>query len=128
MVAQGLTNAAIAGHLFLSCRTVEAHVRKIFVKTGVRSRTELALMFPPHIESLQAAPERTAPVRISVDLSPQLYVTLAEFTTGVGRDIGVPRLAQAEVIRAMIRVSNNALVSTAIQAALRWSRSEASRG
>lgn len=127
MIAQGLTNAAIAGHLFLSPRTVEAHVRRIFVKTGVRSRTELALMFPPHIESLQAAPERTAPVRISVDLSPQLYVTLAEFTTDVGRDIGVPRLAQAEVIRAMIRVSNNALVSTAIQAALRWSRSEAGR-
>ncbi|MFQ5614584.1 MAG: DNA-binding response regulator [Anaerolineae bacterium] len=43
LLAQGLTNKDIAQTLILSVRTVEAHLRNIFGKLGVRSRTEAAL-------------------------------------------------------------------------------------
>ncbi len=43
LLAQGQTNKDIAQTLFLSVRTVEAHMRTIFDKIGVRSRTEAAL-------------------------------------------------------------------------------------
>ena len=39
---QGDSNAAIAGRLFLSPKTVEHHVSRIFVKLGVRTRAEAA--------------------------------------------------------------------------------------
>jgi DNA-binding NarL/FixJ family response regulator len=47
-LAQGLTNKDIAQTLFLSVCTVEAHLRNIFGKLGVRSRTEAALWATKH--------------------------------------------------------------------------------
>ena len=41
LVAEGLSNKAIAERLGLSNRTVEGHVNQIFLKLGVESRTEL---------------------------------------------------------------------------------------
>ena len=41
LVAQGATNPEIAAKLFLSRKTIEAHLGHIFAKLGVRSRTEL---------------------------------------------------------------------------------------
>lgn len=40
LAARGVSNKAIAKELFLSTRTVEAHMRNIFDKMGVMSRTE----------------------------------------------------------------------------------------
>lgn len=41
LVAQGLTNRDIATQLILSPRTIDYHLRKVFSKLGIASRTEL---------------------------------------------------------------------------------------
>jgi DNA-binding CsgD family transcriptional regulator len=51
-VAQGLSNRDVAAQLFLSPRTIAAHLRNIFRKLGISSRTELARL---HLESVGAA-------------------------------------------------------------------------
>ena len=45
LVASGLTNREIAERLFVTTNTVETHVRHIFQKLGVSSRTQLAIAF-----------------------------------------------------------------------------------
>lgn len=42
LVAEGMTNAEIAGRLFISPRTAEAHLEHIRVKLGFRSRSQIA--------------------------------------------------------------------------------------
>jgi DNA-binding CsgD family transcriptional regulator len=45
-VADGGTNKEVAARLFLSPRTVELHLGRVYRKLGIRSRTELARLMP----------------------------------------------------------------------------------
>ncbi|MET7670878.1 AAA family ATPase [Micromonospora luteifusca] len=45
LVVEGATNREIAARMFLSTRTVDHHLRNVFHRLGIRSRTELARAF-----------------------------------------------------------------------------------
>jgi DNA-binding NarL/FixJ family response regulator len=47
-VSQGLTNRQIAEQLFLSPYTVGTHLKHVFTKLDLSSRTELALVVARH--------------------------------------------------------------------------------
>jgi DNA-binding CsgD family transcriptional regulator len=61
-VAEGLTNAAVAARLFVTPKTVEFHLSKVYRKLGIRSRAELVVRM-----SAGPPPQRTAPDPLSVD-------------------------------------------------------------
>ena len=42
LIAEGMTNRQVAGQLFISRHTVDAHLRHIFHKLGINSRVSLA--------------------------------------------------------------------------------------
>ena len=44
LVVEGMSNQAIGDKLFISERTVKAHLGSIFRKTGVKSRLHLAML------------------------------------------------------------------------------------
>jgi predicted ATPase/class 3 adenylate cyclase/DNA-binding NarL/FixJ family response regulator len=48
LVREGCTNAEIGGRMFVSTRTVQAHLTRIFTKLAVKSRTELASVAAEH--------------------------------------------------------------------------------
>jgi len=48
---------------------------------------------------------RSKPVRITLDLSPELYRELTQWTDSAAVALDVPRVSLADAVRAMIRVS-----------------------
>lgn len=61
-VAKGLSNKEIADTMFISVRTVKAHLTSIFAKTGYRDRLELAV-------NMKSAPVPT-PVKKPLNFNP----------------------------------------------------------
>jgi len=55
LVARGMTNRQVAGHLFISRHTVDAHLRHIFRKLDINSRIELTRIVAAL--TLQGAPD-----------------------------------------------------------------------
>jgi hypothetical protein len=49
---------------------------------------------------------RSKPVRITLDLSPELYRQLTQWAGSAAVTLGVPRISLADSVRAMIRVSS----------------------
>jgi DNA-binding CsgD family transcriptional regulator/tetratricopeptide (TPR) repeat protein len=54
LVTQGLTNRQVASMMFVTENTVQTHVRHIFQKLGVKSRTELAAQLLPARQAPQS--------------------------------------------------------------------------
>jgi DNA-binding CsgD family transcriptional regulator len=52
MVSEGLTNKEVAARLFLSPRTVDAHMRNVFSKLAITSRTQLARLQVSELDSM----------------------------------------------------------------------------
>ncbi len=51
LLAKGLSNKAIAGQLYLSVRTIEGHLDKLYTTLGVHSRTEAVIFAMQHSQN-----------------------------------------------------------------------------
>lgn len=72
-------------------------------------KAQMAAAAVRRAEPDRRAPGRTAirskPVRITLDLSPELYRQLTDWAAAAAVALDVPRVALADAVRAMIRVT-----------------------
>jgi hypothetical protein len=79
--------------------TTERERRKAQMAAAALSRTESGAR-PTGRTAI-----RSKPVRITLDLSPELYRELTQWTQSAAIELDVPRVALADAVRAMIRVT-----------------------
>ena len=79
--------------------TTEQERRKAQMTAAALSRAE------PGAQSTGRTAIRSKPVRITLDLSPELYRQLTRWAHSAAIELDVPRLALADAVRAMIKVT-----------------------
>ena len=79
--------------------TTERERRKAQMAAAAARRTE------PDASPAGRTAIRSKPVRITVDLSPELYRQLTQWAASAAIALDVPRVALAEALRAMIRAT-----------------------
>ena len=72
LIAQGQTNRQVAAALFITENTVQTHIRHIFQKLGLRSRTELAAHFLTTPASAATPPRPLPPDQSCAELTGSL--------------------------------------------------------
>jgi DNA-binding CsgD family transcriptional regulator/DNA-binding beta-propeller fold protein YncE len=89
LVAEGLTNRAIAARLFISERTVDGHLEHIREKLGVNSRAQVAVWFAarPAVGAAMVAPSRRR-----VQIPSRLVPIAALAVLALVAIVAVPRL------------------------------------
>ena len=79
--------------------TSEREQRKAQMAAAAARRAE------PHARPAGRTAIRSKPVRITLDLSPELYRQLTAWADAAAVTLDVPRVPLAEAVRAMIRVA-----------------------
>jgi hypothetical protein len=79
--------------------TTEQERRKAQMTAAAARRTE------PGARPAGRTAIRSKPVRITLDLSPELYRQLTRWAHSAAIELDVPRIALADAVRAMIRVT-----------------------
>lgn len=79
--------------------TVPREQRKAQMAAAAARRTE------PDARPAGRTAIRSKPIRITLDLSPELYRQLTQWADSAAVTLGVPRVALADAVRAMIRVT-----------------------
>jgi hypothetical protein len=79
--------------------TTQREQRKAQMAAAAARRTE------PGARPAGRTAVRSKPVRITLDLSPELYRQLTGWADAAAITLGVPRVSLADAVRAMIRVT-----------------------
>ncbi len=81
--------------------TSEREQRKAQMAAAAARRTE------PAAKPAGRTAIRSKPVRITLDLSPELYRQLTRWADEAAVELDVPRVALADAVRAMIRIAGD---------------------
>jgi hypothetical protein len=79
--------------------TTQREQRKAKMAAAATRRTE------PDARPAGRTAIRSKPVRVTLDLSPELYRQLTQWAASAAIALDVPRIALADAVRAMIRVA-----------------------